>query len=153
MAAEPNTGQIYPGNIYEFTPGGVESLFASGLGNPSGLAFDSAGDLFVANQGLGNGAGYITEITPNGTESPFASGLDGPEALAFNNAGDLFEADAGDGIIYEFSPSGSRTTFVSGFNVPVGLAFQGGPLPVPEPSALGLLTICATALLVRRRKQ
>ncbi|MGH7994533.1 MAG: PEP-CTERM sorting domain-containing protein, partial [Limisphaerales bacterium] len=133
-----------------FTPGGVESLFASGLGYPSGLAFDSAGDLFVANQGLGNGAGYITEITPNGTESTFASGLDGPEALAFNNAGDLFETDAGDGIIYEFSPSGSRTTFVSGFNNPAGLAFQGGALPVPEPSTVGLFVAGAAALLVCR---
>ncbi|HMD53486.1 MAG TPA: hypothetical protein VKJ65_02915, partial [Phycisphaerae bacterium] len=30
------------GNIYEFTPGGAQSTFASGLPSPGGLAFNSA---------------------------------------------------------------------------------------------------------------
>jgi hypothetical protein len=43
----------HTGNIYEFTPGGTQSTFASGLSlgdvsGPSGLAFNSADDLFVA---------------------------------------------------------------------------------------------------------
>ena len=33
------------GHIYEFTPGGVRSTFATGLHSPWGLAFDSAGYL------------------------------------------------------------------------------------------------------------
>jgi hypothetical protein len=41
-----------------------------------------------------------------------------------------------------------RSTFASGLNHPADLAFQ----PVPEPSALGLLAIGGTALLVRRRR-
>ena len=36
-------------NIYEFTPNGGSSTFASGLGFPTGLAFDNAGNLFVAD--------------------------------------------------------------------------------------------------------
>src|SRR5580692_817611 len=36
-------------NIYEYTPGGKQSLFASGLNGPRGVAFNRAGDLFVAN--------------------------------------------------------------------------------------------------------
>jgi len=39
----------YSGSIYDYTPGGVRSTFASGFSNPWGLAVDSAGDLFVAN--------------------------------------------------------------------------------------------------------
>src|ERR1035438_4631279 len=35
--------------IWEFTPGGVRSSFASGFTNPYQLAFNSAGDLFVAD--------------------------------------------------------------------------------------------------------
>lgn len=36
------------GSINEYTPGGTQSTFASGLNGPSGVAFDSSGDLFVA---------------------------------------------------------------------------------------------------------
>jgi len=34
--------------IYQFTPDGTRSTFASGLNSPDYLAFDSAGNLFVA---------------------------------------------------------------------------------------------------------
>ena len=83
------------GNIYEFTPGGVQSTFASGLNYPAGLAFNSAGNLFVADIGSGN----IYEFTPGGVQSTFASGLNTPEGLAFNSAGNLFVADHGTGNI------------------------------------------------------
>jgi hypothetical protein len=71
------------GNIYEFTPGGTQSTFASGLDHPVGLAFDSAGNLFEADHGSGN----IYEFTPSGTCSTFASGLGLPTGLAFDSAG------------------------------------------------------------------
>ena len=67
------------GNIYEFTPGGTRSTFASGLNGPLGLAFNSAGNLFEADQGTG----HIYEFTPGGTRSTFASGLNSPTFLAF----------------------------------------------------------------------
>ena len=35
------------GNIYKITPAGLRTTFASGLDRPTGLAFDSAGNLFV----------------------------------------------------------------------------------------------------------
>ena len=46
------------------------STFASGLDGPTGLAFNGAGDLFVADRVGDN----ITEITPGGAKSTFASG-------------------------------------------------------------------------------
>jgi hypothetical protein len=145
------------GNIYEFTPGGTKSTFASGLNWPTELAFNSAGDLFESDAGSGN----IYEFTPGGAKSTFASGLSFPEGLAFNSAGDLFEADEGTGYeggayIYEFAPSGAQSTFASGLYVPTGLAFQSVTLPIPEPSALGLLAVgiggLSALLVVRRRK-
>src|SRR5277367_2515966 len=36
-----------PGTVYEYTPGGVRSTFASVSPSPHGLAFDAAGNLFV----------------------------------------------------------------------------------------------------------
>jgi sugar lactone lactonase YvrE len=108
------------GNIYEFTPGGTQSTFASGLNQPFGLAFDSAGNVFEADQFSGN----IYEFTPGGTRSTFASGLNNPAGLAFDSAGNLFVADEGSGNIYEFTPGGTQSTFASGLTGPAGLAFD-----------------------------
>src|ERR1017187_836293 len=135
-------------SIIKITPSGAQSTFASGLNNPVGLAFNNAGDLFVANQG----AKDIIEITPDGGQSVFASGLNSPWGPAFNSAGNLFESDGISGNIYEFTPDGVRSTFALGLAQPTGLAFSGETLPVPEPSAYGLLAIGATALFVRRRR-
>jgi len=77
------------GAIYEFTPGGVQSTFASGLYDPAVLAFNGAGDLFQTDFGSGN----IYEYTPGGAKNTFASGLSEPLGLAFDSAGNLFTAD------------------------------------------------------------
>ena len=106
------------GYIYEFTPGGAESNFASGLQGAAGLAFNSAGYLFLSD------FGNIYEFTPGGMRSTFASGLGNLQELAFNSASDLFAADYVNGNIYEFTPSGVQSTFASGLNRPIGLAFN-----------------------------
>jgi hypothetical protein len=70
---------LYSGDINEFTPGGVQSTFASGLSNSGGLTFNSANDLFVSDYYRGN----IYEFTPGGVQSTFVSGLNSPFGLAF----------------------------------------------------------------------
>jgi len=42
------------GTINKFTPGGVQSAFASGLNEPTGLTFNGAGNLFQADYGSGS---------------------------------------------------------------------------------------------------
>jgi sugar lactone lactonase YvrE len=112
------------GNIYEYTPDGTPSIFASGMDYPFGIAFDYAGNLFVANTADNfDDQGYITEITRGGVQSTFASNLD-PIALAFNNADDLFVADYWSGNIYEYTPQGVQSTFATGFSFPLSLAFD-----------------------------
>jgi hypothetical protein len=112
------------GNIYEYMPSGVQSTFASGLSGPAGLAFNSAGDLFEADELSGN----IYEFTPGGVQSAFASGLPNPNGLAFDSAGNLFVSclggQAGTQIIVKITPSGVQSTFASGLYYPYALAFN-----------------------------
>src|ERR1039458_3696345 len=63
---------FYDGNIYEFTPGGAQSTFASGLSGPTGLAFDSAGNLFAGDVVPGY-SGYIYKFTQGRAQSTFRS--------------------------------------------------------------------------------
>ena len=42
------------GKIYQITPSGAQSTFATGLNEPMGLAFDTAGNLFEADWGSGD---------------------------------------------------------------------------------------------------
>jgi sugar lactone lactonase YvrE len=114
-------GTYATSDVSEIDPGGTQCVFATGLGYPSGLVFDSAGDLFVGSSADNYGTGNIIEIMPNGVQNVFATGLD-PQGLAMNSAGDLFEADYKTGNIYEFTPNGVRSTFGRGFYLPLSLA-------------------------------
>ena len=52
------------GFIYEYNPGGVQSIFASGLSRPRGVAFNHSGNLFV-----------VFARTDNSVPSSFSSGV------------------------------------------------------------------------------
>ena len=71
------------------TPAGAVSTFARGFLAPRGLAFDAAGNLYVAN----GGNGTVSEVTSAGTVSTFASGFAQPCGLAFDAAGNLYVAN------------------------------------------------------------
>src|SRR5215471_6661701 len=98
--------EIFTGTIDQFTPGGVQSTFASAAAN--GLACDSAGNLFAAAFPA-IGSPQIYKYTPSGSQSTFASGLSYPYYLAFNSAGNLFVGDYDRGTIYEYTPSGAQS--------------------------------------------
>jgi PEP-CTERM motif len=127
--------------VYEYTPAGAQSTFAS-VSVPSGLAFDSAGDLFVGNNASGTisewKAGFVSGQTP----TVFASGLPGVTGLAFNSAGNLFVGGgAADSTIYEYTPGGVRSTFATGVGAAEGLAFNSaGDLFVANSSFSGSVT-------------
>ena len=132
-------------NINKYTPGGMRSLFASYGNNPAGMAFNSTGDLFAASTD-----GHIYEYTPGGMKSIFVSGFDYPSGLAFNSAGDLFVTSPRTDTITEITPGGAESIFAPGLVNPGAIAFEGITLPVPEPSALGLLALGSVAFFLRR---
>lgn len=139
-----SAGNLFVANgsaIYEYTPGGVQSTFAQHAPS-TGLAFNSAGDLFVSS-------GNIYEYTPDGVRSTFAkNGV--AVGLAFDSAGNLFAGSLTHNI-YEYTPDGVQSIFSSAVTLSTWIAIQGVTLPVPEPSALGLLAVSFTALLIRRQ--
>src|SRR5262245_31487608 len=65
-------------NILEFTPGGSQSTFATGLSQANSLVFDSSGNLFLSD----SGDYVIYKYTPDGTPSVFATGISLPNAMA-----------------------------------------------------------------------
>lgn len=91
------------------TATGAVTPFVSGLVNPSGVAFNSSGDLFVAIR-----SAYVAKITPDGTVTQF-----GPSYSNYIMAGAAVDADgnvyasgihpAGTFIasIFKLSPTGS----------------------------------------------
>ena len=124
------------GFIYEYNPGGVQSIFASSLDRPRGVAFDHFGNLFVAQNSFDDPSqtfqGTIVEITPGGVESLFAS-IAGDfflSGLAIDHSGNVFVMAVdnanvnGASNIYKFTPSGVQSTFGSMPGQGFGLAFD-----------------------------
>src|SRR5439155_101531 len=96
------------GTVSKVTPAGALSTFASGLNGPDGLAFDAAGNLYVANR-VGN---TVSKVTPGGAVSTFATLPTGsfPLGLAFDAAGTLYVANFGTNTVSKASPVGGGVT-------------------------------------------
>jgi subtilisin-like proprotein convertase family protein len=123
---EPLTQDLFEadwgsGNIYQYTPNGTRTTFASGLNQPEDETFDGAGNLYVSEGGTGN----IYKYAPNGTRTLFASLGSEASELAFDSSSNLFVADRGNGDLYKIPPTGVPTVFASGLSQPWGVAIDG----------------------------
>ena len=110
------------------------------MNSPIALAFDSRGNLFVADQGYGYDQvqdAAVYKFTPSGLRSTVASESDKvpvvPNGLAIDTADNLFVSDGVSRSILKFTPSGVRTTFASG--IVTAMAFQRNLAPNPAPIA------------------
>jgi hypothetical protein len=97
------------------------------LNNPTALAFDHSGNLFVAD----HAAQIIFKLNPDGTRSVFVTGvrLSDGHGLAFDAADNLFVlSPSGEyhvaGTILKFNPDGTRSTFATGVGLPYSLAID-----------------------------
>jgi len=105
------------GFIYEYTPDGVQSTFASGLSRPRGLAFDSMDNLFVATNFCDADCHpTILEFAPDGTQTLFAT-LDDKffaQGVAIDGSDNTFVLETfqlNRSLIYKITPDGQRTAF------------------------------------------
>ena len=111
---------------FDSASGADLGLFAStGLNQPTGLAFDNAGNLFVSNYGNNR----IMKYTPGGIGSIFATyptdpNLFAPQGLAFDSTGNLYVANWFGNTIEKFTPQGVGSIFATGLSYPADLAFD-----------------------------
>jgi len=144
VADAPNNvvRKISNGTITAFAGTGVAGLnLVSGnattieLNQPSGVAVDSAGAVYIADTGNGRirkvSGGVLTTIAGGGLPSfglnngpALGAYLNAPTALAVDGAGDIYVADTGNNLVRKIVGSSIDTVAGTGLN---GFGGDGGP--------------------------
>jgi uncharacterized protein (TIGR03437 family) len=89
------------------------------LRNPTGLAYDAAGNLYIADQGNHR----IRRVTPDGRISTVGGDLNLPTDVEVDARGNLYIADMGNHRIRRLSPDGLLTTVAgTALNSPAAVA-------------------------------
>ena len=125
-----NSGNLYAATnnrVIKFSPTGANlGNFVIGLQVAMGVAFDTAGNLYVAD-GYNNN---VVKFTAAGINTgAFVSVFD-PNSIAFDSSGNLYTAGYGAGVanagtVHKFSPTGADLgDFVSGLSGTTALAFD-----------------------------
>ncbi len=118
QAAPPAVGEPIP--TISCTNGMTAVVYADNLSSPDGLAFDSAGNLFVAEET----AGRITQINSDGSKSVIMTGLSFPEGIAFDNDDTLYVVEDIDlvGTLKKRTSAGIETVIDNTLSFPEGVA-------------------------------
>ena len=142
---------------------------AATLDQPTALARDGAGDLFIAD----TEDNVVREITPdgvihliagNGTEGDHGQGgpavhaeLDSPQGVAVNGQGDVFIADTYNDVVREVTPRGFISTYAGngnpgyrGDNGPAGKAELSSPTGLALDSSGNLYIADSGNNVIRR---
>lgn len=112
------------GTVYRISVDGAITTFAEGMGIATGLAFDSAGNLFV-----GDRSGTLFKVAPDKSIFVFATLEPSVAAyhLCFAPDGSLLvtaPTTSSNQPIYAIDPDGDTTTYFSGLGRPQGMAFD-----------------------------
>jgi sugar lactone lactonase YvrE len=94
-------GQEVPVSIFRVRPNGTRETFSSGIVNPTSLAIDPEGRLYVSSRF----EGIVYRVDLDGTATPFASDLGIACGLAFAADGTLFVGDRS-GTIFRVNRDG-----------------------------------------------
>jgi sugar lactone lactonase YvrE len=82
-------GQKVPVSIYKVDTNNNSKPFVSDLMNPTGMAFDRDGFLYVSSRYDGT----VYRVAPNGTVSTYAEGMGVATGIAFDREGSLYVGD------------------------------------------------------------
>lgn len=98
-------GQQVPVSIFRVRPDGTRETFSSGIVNPTSMAVDGDGRLYVSSRF----EGIVYRVGPDGSAEPFASDLGVACGLAFGPDGTLFVGDRS-GTIFRVDSRGHAKT-------------------------------------------
>ena len=101
-------GQKVPVSLYKITPNFVVKPFATEMVNPTGLALDHEGTLYVSCRNDGT----IHRITPDGRAQRWVEGMGIATGLAFDKAGALYCGDRS-GTIFKIYPDRQILVFAT----------------------------------------
>ncbi len=93
-------GQKSPVSLYKVDTNFNSKPFVTDLMNPTGLAFDADGLLYVSSRY----DGIVYQVTPSGNMTVYVEGMGVATGLAFDRAGDLYVGDRS-GTIFKISRS------------------------------------------------
>jgi sugar lactone lactonase YvrE len=92
-------------------------LLAETSGQPAALAFDAAGDLYVADRQLAE----LFRVTPWGRVDIVSENFKSPEGVAVGPNGDIYITDRAASRVYRMSPQGERSLFSAALSGPRGI--------------------------------
>jgi sugar lactone lactonase YvrE len=101
-------GQQVPVSIFRVRPNGTRETFSSGIVNPTSIAIDRDGQMFVSSRFEGN----VYRLAADGTAEPFATDLGVACGLTFDADGTLYVGDRS-GTIFKVDRKGHARTFAS----------------------------------------
>ena len=101
-------GQQVPVSIFRVRPNGTRETFASGIVNPTSMAIDPAGRLYVSSRFEGT----VYRFNDDGVAETFATDLGVACGLAFAADGTLFVGDRS-GTIFKVRPDGEASPFAT----------------------------------------
>jgi sugar lactone lactonase YvrE len=101
-------GQQVPVSIFRVHPNGTRETFSSGIVNPTSMAVDPEGRLYVSSRFEGT----VYRVRSDGSVEPFASDLGVACGLAFAPDGTLFVGDRS-GTIFRVDREGHASMFAS----------------------------------------
>jgi sugar lactone lactonase YvrE len=101
-------GQQVPVSIFRVRPNGTRETFSSGIVNPTSMAIDPEGRLYVSSRFEGT----VYRVAVDGSVEPFATDLGVACGLTFAPDGTLFVGDRS-GTIFRVDRSGHAATFAS----------------------------------------
>ena len=134
VGADASVTVYRPRSSGNVTPSAIISGDKTMLSRPSGLALDSAGNLYVSNRGGPAGPGSITvysagssgDVPPTRVIGRLLPGGFAPAGIALDKRGDIFVTNAAGGNV-EMFPAGSNGSVAPQEVVPGACAGLNGP--------------------------